>query len=123
MRKIKFRGKCRRSKRWTYGFLVIEPNGTKWISNCFHKGEWIEVDPKTVGQLTGALDRNSGEIYEGDIAKFYDEELGMWIVIYDMEYSKFELVMDGLVCGMNNSPEIEIIGNIHDNHDLICAKT
>lgn len=73
MREIRFRGKRITDRKWAYGFLVVEPNGTSWISKHFHRGEWEQVSSETVGQFTGLKDdRPEGEkleIYERDLIK------------------------------------------------------
>jgi uncharacterized phage protein (TIGR01671 family) len=127
MRPIKFRGMCPRSRKWVYGDFIHdqEPYGAPYPT-IFPFGNGInviedgfEVDPSTVGQFTGLTDKNGKEIFEGDVLKCHDHptdvESGVFIVsFYEGKY----------ITGMQDLGDweqewVEIIGNIHDNPDLI----
>ena len=83
------------------------------------------VDPATVGEYTGLLDKNGVEICEGDIVRdrwgvhevFWDEYRfglkGFWCTCYDSPYDGFSECVD----------QLEIIGNIHDSPELLTPPT
>lgn len=121
MREILFRGKCQGKGEWVEGFLV----------DAQHIGNWVKahpVDPETVGQFTGLTDKNGRKIFEGDVVlcpwsnqdkpqrftiKFKD---GLFVASPVKETEDY---WDFMVGGY--SKEMEIIGNIHDNPELLEA--
>ncbi len=83
----------------------------------------FEVIPETVGQFIGLTDKNEKKIFEGDIVKqIYDDDLA-YIVTWDEMIALFYLKCDrGMVDFYHCfGEELSIIGNIHDNPELLTA--
>lgn len=132
MRTIKFRGK-NLDGEWVYGFYVEEERQTL---NGFEKKYFIVNDgydyvkPNTVGQFTGLYDKDGKEIYEGDI--IISEELKH--TCHYVRYMESEAMFVAMIigspldeyCGIRQSWidrfSKKIIGNIHDNPELLTNK-
>lgn len=124
-RKIKFRGKRIDNGEWVYGYLYrLSEKLNPFIMLIDRRGESYEVDPKTVGQYTGQKDKNGEELYDGDICncreyeccgkiEWSEDEAGFYFcVFYEDGMFEEEQLYDYV-------SELEIIGNIHDNPELL----
>ena len=76
----------------------------------------VEVDPETVGQYTGLTDKNGKMICEGDIVK-YDGNYSIGYV--NGVYRLFNESGFYSVSVHNYYSYLEVIGNIHDNPELL----
>ena len=118
MREILFRGKRVDSGEWNEGNLVRRAKELLIVTLGFICGEVI---PETVGQYTGLRDKNGNKIFEGDILRFpYPSTQN----IYSVMWSGCSFVRkdpDGYYLSLNalNCDEYEVIGNIHDNPELL----
>ena len=124
MREILFRGKNPVSGEWAYGWFYSVRNAfnEKHILKIIidvHGNETF-VNPETVGQYTGLTDKNGKKIFEGDIVKFDSGEImiinwdkdGAMFILQPEPYESYEFY-----CVLQD--EIEVIGNIHDNPELL----
>ena len=128
MRDIKFRGKTgtTEGKKWVYGYLYKIKSFFSEDYQYFIKNEHLQetsVDEDTIGQYTGLKDKNGKEIYEGDIVKvFTNKKWRIGKIIY--EHSGFTIDVTNnkeLKYGRTSIIEslTEVIGNIHDNPELL----
>lgn len=118
MREILFRGKHLDTGEWVFGDLYHR--GKEAVITSFCAGHHVAVDPTTVCEFTGLLDKAGKRIFEGDIVSF---GANVYVVKYIEKYSRFSGTMPGIVfSGFPLSNSI-VIGNIHDNQDLMEGNT
>nr|DAS53389.1 MAG TPA: YopX protein [Caudoviricetes sp.] len=139
-REIKFRGKRVNGGEWVYGMTISNGTIKRKINNIFFEvaeNKWVGVLPETLGQYTGLKDKDGKEIYEGDILKTprgfigqvvfgrAEEEcrhkvFGRMIIDCYTTYGWIFVRGDGYRCAIDDELlEGEIIGNIHDNPELM----
>ena len=139
MREILFRGKRLNNDEWVYGYYsgpvgIVSSHEICDINDP--TGCMLDVDPATVGQYTGLNDSNGKKIFEGDIltiAKIMDGmetyyspaikypvnvvvkwDLCAWMwetIAEDKRYITFPDAWCHYEC--------KVIGNIHDNPELM----
>ena len=135
MREILFKGKRLHNGEWITGYLLryddgrarIVPNNTDIF--CFEKDESIiqtvahRVDPETVRQYTGFVDKNSKKIFEGDIVSIYNSKAFLFAVAWNDNHYILKCTTNGVsdnILNVIESPEdVEVVGNIYDNPELI----
>ena len=124
-REILFRGKRTDNGEWVEGYLCEchHKDTGKYdyaIQEMFENGYIMhEVIPETVGQYTGLTDKNGNRIFEGDICKHRSNYSGNTIISV-VTYTDGHFL--ALVCensGFELSEKLEVIGNIHDNPELL----
>lgn len=146
MREILFRGKRIDNGEWVYGAYykqrqyygdereidcIITTNDV--LSNDLDL-DYEEVIPETVGQYTGLCDKNGNKIFEGDILKTINTKREKFAVVgfgnfvdenNDDEYLGFYIEFDGIRTTITQlemeevKDRFEVIGNIHDNPELL----
>ena len=144
MRDILFRGKRTDNGEWVYG-LLCRVGDT--YANIVRKDTEVlySVLTNTVGQFTGLTDKNGTKVFEGDIVaippnmsrkstlgvvKFGDYKTppygvdktnrGFYIRWYYENEAIEEMLRPDIVFWFNYSHvDISIIGNIHDNPELL----
>lgn len=88
MRQIKFRGKRNDQDEWVFGDLIEENGGDTYIVQAnIIQWKQFEVDPDTVSQFTGLVDRNGKEVYHKDIVNH--ENYGEGVIEWDDKLATF----------------------------------
>lgn len=134
MRKVLFRGRTVSENEyfndgeWIEGFYTCFNGEEHRIYTGYaetdcgdYYPDWFNVVPETVGQYTGMEDKHGNKIFEGDI--IYRDWFGgeTYQVVYDDLYGAFfgETTKGGFTTFNKDGSSFEIIGNIHDNPELI----
>lgn len=128
MREILFRGKRVDNGEWETGSLIVERMNTSdqqvMIADKM-TGYPTLVFPETVGQYTGLTDKNNNKIFENDILEGDLEDNldpgAKWRSV--VVWGKFGWNCKGghvsLPIDEFDIKEGEVIGNIHDNPELM----
>lgn len=116
MREILFRGKAI-DGNWYYGVPLIftEDYVCMTAPHTYNK----KVEANTIGQFTGLTDKNGTKIFEGDICKHRSNYSGDFVISIVTYTDGQFLSMADNNSGFNLSDKLEVIGNIHDNLELL----
>lgn len=129
MRNIKFRAKMIRAGKWSkwiYGsldFTKYTYQEARIVGYDDPVQYWHKIDKNTIGQYTGLKDKNEKEIYEGDIVRV--EKIDLAQIIWDEDRTAWgikpinDFYFDSPFLGDNITLELEVIGNIYDNPELL----
>lgn len=144
MREILFRAKSHYLNEWLYGVVVHDD---EWLISVGHLDaknhiHCQRVKEDTIGQFTGLVDRNGKRVFEGDIVAkdvFQKRERidsdGNKLHVFEINKPKIQKTAVVEYCSKRGkfdtgTPEIcfdfsndfYIVGNIHDNPELLEAK-
>jgi hypothetical protein len=111
---------------WAYGYPLCK-NYLRTFENHKAQGRsWqtekdYQIDESTLGEYVGVPDRANNKIYEGDVTKHHSHNtIGVWT----FDDGSFVMVeADGTkhyYCHLD-TPYLELLGNIHDNPELLEA--
>ena len=139
MREILFRGKRTDNGEWVYGVPTKDArNETVIVESVFECDEYscrgaycFYVDENTIGQYTGLTDKNGKKIFEGDIVlDHFTSQKGI-VTFCQGTFDSGIYKYNGWVCkGFDGTVDFrelvfyedtdcEVIGNIHDNPELL----
>lgn len=136
-REILFRGRSFSDGGWVYGDLEYERNKGLLSKVRIHTykedGRYDRqylVETSTVGEFTGMKDIWGVKIFEGDILYVTvfdcfdnDKQYRVRVEWVGTEFMGVDVTNDEIAWNLcwlcNQDDEIEVIGNIHDNFDLM----
>ena len=130
MREILFRGKRADNGEWVEGSLFQDIDSGYFVIEYFDyytdesglQKDFCQynVIPETVGQYTGLNDKNGNKIFEGDILSAMNENIYAEVKYNDEKAAFFIENDDGDgYFGEEYDTDIDIVGNIHDNPELL----
>lgn len=126
MREILFRGKRIDNGEWVEGFYYkakyyrTDKNLCDYITiphpeDYCKSSDHFLVNPETIGQYTGLTDKYGTKIFEGDILLVGDKQK----VLVSFEKGQFVVNHYAINVLCSRNCESEVIGNIHDNPELL----
>ncbi len=126
-----WRGKRTKNGEWVEGFYFETPVGESYIMTSRQETKFVfKVIPQTLGECTGLRDKNGKPIFEGDICK---DENSTYLIVWHMHQWQCKVIHSDCVlaldcsfplwqwdnCKENGYRTLEIIGNIHDNPEML----
>lgn len=125
-REIKFRGKDTQTGKWRYSMTISrQAYDDDEIFTYYIGAGFNTVNGKTLGQYTGLTDKNGTNIYEGDIVTgLFLHGMSIDAVVtfkngaFGLEWNRGGVNTFNAFTSICNV-EYEVIGNIHDNPELL----
>lgn len=115
-----------KEKKYFIGGLIIEKyNGTACDEWDITGIDFCEIDPETLCQFTGLCDKNGKRIWENDVVWLVcDGKEHIYQIVWDNSELDFKATKGEENYGTNYEyllccDEIEVIGNIFDNKELL----
>lgn len=127
MEEIIFRGKRKDTGEWTEGYFFKIWNRVFLLWGMTNDNpNMTEVIPETVSQFIGLIDRLRKKIFEGDIVNIVTGING-YKSTYHSTIQEVKYIADNGIAvfyPFDNSDivEVEVIGNIYDNKELLDGK-
>ena len=126
MREILFKGKQVDNGKWVRGYLCKYHEFGENIKMGMQEKYYIiafasenvmnryEVQPETICQFTGMIDKNDKKIWENDILRYeWDGKTRVDVIKYDPPIFTYSSAMRW------NLGQDEVLGNIFDNSELL----
>lgn len=112
MRDIKFRAWHRHDGMQTPWLEIIDGGACQAMTG----------KPDEIMQFTGLKDKNGAEIYEGDLIELFENKKGCAEVVFLNDYVggwNLAFKNEFASLGARNQQDLEVIGNIHENPELL----
>nr|DAL11114.1 MAG TPA_asm: YopX protein [Caudoviricetes sp.] len=127
MRDIIFRSKRTDNGEWVYGVPTKDSHGeTVMVESVYECEEYncrgancLYVDENTIGQYTDLTDKNGTKIFEGDVVTLTTDSQKTYRVVFEDGCFFFDNIRAWYTADSLNSRNIAVIGNIHDNPELL----
>ena len=119
--RFRFRAWDKSFQKYCENVIVSTINGKITVYGRLVNGNTALIPPTHVvlEQCTGLKDKNGRLIYEGDIVKFYDECYEIFFQDYTAAFKPVST--EGLCIFMSDNEKMEVVGNIHEDPELLEA--
>lgn len=131
-REILFRGKGVYTDKWVKGSFLDNPDKLHGLIKQYrhgsnaatHYGSLHHVRRETVGQFTGLLDKNGKRVFEGDIVRYEQKAAHFSRIgkVYFADETGLDWrldILEPLSRWHGYGKTVEVLGNIHDNAELL----
>jgi uncharacterized phage protein (TIGR01671 family) len=126
---IEFRVWCNNTSEWEKDEILLLMDGRIMCNSAFRGYYEVRKDTHILEQYTGLKDKNGVKIFEGDVIQeeteryysvFWNKGENRWSMSkYCGIHGGSGIFSDEVWCLCNGRFEYEIIGNIHENPELL----